>query len=251
MLKPCRPLPDNPLRSGNHLPRLGFRRLPLSRRHNGLMTSRHHFRGMKAKSFGVKVDDFSIGLRLLAIFGLGVSILLVAVGQFWVGALGNISPVSIGAVCGLYVLADRRFEKDGVSRGQSIILAVLFANAFVQSFEVIYHFTFPVYLNYLKPPFLNGDDIRYLALEGVMLLPALLVRKHLRFGFLSTLLISFFAFGWVLWVLYGFPQYFAEGLFYPQILPASDPYHLSLLLNFGLKAILALFFASLLQRRIS
>jgi hypothetical protein len=51
----------------------------------------------------------------------------------------------------------------------------------------------------------------------------------------------------VTWILYGFPQYYYSGYAFPQILTTSDPYNLSLWLNFGSKALLAALFVSLLE----
>ncbi len=130
---------------------------------------------------------------------------------------------------------------------ESIVLAILFVNVFLQTYELIYHFTFPVYLNYFRLPFLNGDAIRYIVLEVIMLLPLLLVMKNLKMRRLSLMFVFIFAIVWAEWILCGFPQYFSVGYFYPVFLPAVDPYHLSLYLNFGSKVVLACFFASLLQ----
>ncbi len=143
-----------------------------------------------------------------------------------------------------------RLEADRVGRGQSIVLAILFANVFVQSNEVVYHFTFPVYLNYFKAPFFNGDDARYLAMEVPMLVPVVLVWRHLRFGYLSAVLLLSFVMTWGGWVLFGFPQYFVGSMYYPQVLTTTDSYHLSLALNFLSKTLLVLLFASVAQRRI-
>jgi hypothetical protein len=190
-------------------------------------------------------------LRAMAIIGLGIAILFIALGQLWIYPLGRVSPITVGAVCGLYFLMDRRLEKDGVSRGQAIVLAILFANVFAQSFEMVYRFSFPIYLNYFKPPFLDGDGVKYLAMESIMLLPILLVRRHLRFGAISAILGSSFVMVWAVWILYGYPQYYALTYYYPQIIFSNDPFHLSLWINFGSKTILALFFASIIQRRTS
>ncbi len=187
-------------------------------------------------------------LRLAAWLTLVASAILVALGQLWLAVIENTSPVSTGAVSGLYLLMDSRLRKDGVNQGESIILSILFANVFAQTFELIYHFTFPVYLNYFHPPFLTGDSIRYLALEGTMLLPILLLRKHLRFGVLSAGLLSCFVASWAVWILYGFPQYFTDVFYFPRLLSSQDPFHLSLWLNYGSKAILALFFGSVVWR---
>ncbi len=186
--------------------------------------------------------------RPLALLGLVASIVLVLAGKLWVSALGGVSAVSLGCVCGLYYLMCSRLRQDGMGRGQSMVLAVLFANVFAQTYEVVYHFTFPVYFNYFSPPFFSGADVRFAALEAVVMMPVFLVRRHLRFGRLSALLLLLFAGIWSVWILYGFPQYFAVGTFYPRVLSSADPYHLSLLLNFGSKTVLALLFGSLVHR---
>lgn len=187
----------------------------------------------------------SCALCVAAAAAFAISVILVALGQFWIATIGNVSPVTVASVSGLYLLMNSRLRRDGVSAGLSIVLSILFANVFAQTFEVIYHFTFPVYLNYFRAPYLNGDDIRYLGLEGTMLLPVLLVRRTLRFGKVSAGLLLCFAVTWGIWILYGFPQYFATATYYPQVLRSSDPFHLSLILNFGSKAMLAAFFGSL------
>ena len=181
----------------------------------------------------------------MAFIALATSVGLAVLGQYWIAALGNISPFSTGAISGLYLLTESRLRRDGVSAGESIILSILFANVFAQTFEIVYHFTFPVYLNYFRPPFFDGSDVRYLVLEGVMLVPVFLVKRHLRFGALSAGLLTCFLVAWTTWVLFGFPQYFTGSFYFPRFFVASDPYLLSLYLNFGSKTILALFFASL------
>jgi hypothetical protein len=190
----------------------------------------------------------STALRVLAALGLAASIVLVAGGRLWIGALGDISTFSVGSVCFLYLLMETRLEKDSVGVGQSIVLAVLYANVFAQTYEVLYHFTFPVYLDYFKPPYLDGADLRYLALEGVMLAPVVLVKKQIRLGVASLALALAFAVVWAVWIMYGYPQYFTTDLFYQQTLAAKGNLRdLSLILNFGSKVILALFFGSLIR----
>ena len=190
----------------------------------------------------------STALRVIAALGLAASIALVAGDHLWIGSLGDISTFSVGSMCLLYLLMETRLERDSVGVAQSIVLAVLYANVFAQTYEVLYHFTFPVYLNYLKPPFLDGADLRYLALEGVMLAPIVLVLKQLRLGRASLVLAASFALVWAVWVMYGYPQYFTTDLFYQQALAIKGNLRdLSLVLNFGSKTILALFFGSLVR----
>jgi hypothetical protein len=94
---------------------------------------------------------------------------------------------------------------------------------------------------------LNGEGIRYLLIEFLAICPIILMRKHLSFKKWTQALIIFFAAVWIVWILYGFPQYFVEGYFYPTILRTGNPFSLALTLNFGSKIILAMFFISLLD----
>ena len=129
----------------------------------------------------------------------------------------------------------------------AVIFSILFCNAFLQSYELIYHFSYPVYFNYFMPPFLTGNDIRYLVLGFLPILPVFLMRKHLSFKKTSLVTLTVFVVIWVVWIMYGFPQYFSDEYFYPRILRTDDPYTLSMVLNFGSKVVLASFFTSLLK----
>jgi len=169
-------------------------------------------------------------------------------GDIWLIPLGGMSSVSLAAVSGLFLLMEFRLSRKGVPLGQAIVMAVLFANAFLQTYEIIYHFTFPVYLNYFRFPFLNGEDIRFLVLDGVMLLPLVLMKNYLSLTRLTWALLVPFLLLWSTWILYGFPQYFAEGYYFPRLLETSDPFRTSLYLNFGSKALLASLFASFLWK---
>ena len=191
------------------------------------------------------VDVLSFGFRLAAAAGLVLSAVLVVLGQLWIAPLGGLSAISFGGACALSLIVYESLEHD-TGKGECIVLGILFANVCLQTYEVVYHFAFPVYFNYFKPPFFVADDARYLAFEGVMLLPVFLVRKRLRFGPVSKILLASFAATFALWILFGFPQYFVEGYYYPTVLSTPDPFRLSLLLDFGSKAILVFFFASLL-----
>jgi hypothetical protein len=179
--------------------------------------------------------------------GLAMGIFLTIEGDLWIDPLGGMSSVSLAGASGLYLLTELHLSRMGTPIGQAIVLAILFANAFLQAYEIIYHFTFPVYLNYFRFPFLNGDGIRFLFLDGIMLLPLILIKKYLSATRLTWLLLVLFLLVWGAWILYGFPQYFSQGYYFPRLLEASDPFHTSLYLNFGSKALLACFFASFLQ----
>ena|SRR5579875_767123 len=127
----------------------------------------------------------------------------------------------------------------------SIIFAILFAFAFLESYELIYHFTFPIYWNYFRYPFISGSDIEFILTAGIALLPLVIVRDQLSLKVSSFIFLSIFVVMWCVWVLYGFPQYFSSLYFYPTIFKTNDPWDTSLLYNFGSKVVLSLFFLTL------
>jgi hypothetical protein len=184
---------------------------------------------------------------VVALLALLYSLYLILVENFWIAALGGVSPFAVGAASVLYLLAQFQFAKGGRSWVDSVVLGALFSNAFLQTYEILYHFTFPIYT--LTFPFLAGADVKFLVVELSMVLPLLLVRKELSFRRTSAIPLGAFLLVWVIWILYGFPQYFSSGFFIPPLLHTSDPFHLSLALNYGSKVILAVFYAALLGIR--
>jgi len=168
-------------------------------------------------------------------------------GQLWVVSLGSVSSISVGSVSVIYVLSQYRFRGVGYTEIKSVVLAVLFANAFLQVYELIYGLTWALSAVVNDPPTVTGTDVRMFLLWIIMISPILLVHEHLRFKRTSAFLLGLTAVVWVVWILYGFPQYYLSGYFFPQVLKTSDPFHLSLWLNFGSKALLAVFFVSLLE----
>jgi hypothetical protein len=183
------------------------------------------------------------------------SLILIARGQIWVVQVGSVSAVSIGSVSAIYVVSQYRFRSVGYADLSSLVLGVLFANAFLQCYEIVYSLTWDLSgvvkavggFAYDPPSSFTGTDLRMLLLWLVMASPLLLVRQHLRFSALSAVLLSLTGVVWLVWVLYGFPQYYLTGYFFPQVLKTADPYGLSLWLNFGSKALMAAFFVSVLE----
>jgi hypothetical protein len=168
-------------------------------------------------------------------------------GQIWVGPLGGVSSISLASISVLYALGQHRFRTVGFSETKSIVLGVLFANAFLQCYELAYGLTWGLSALTYDPPTITGTDLRTFLLWLIMISPIVLVHDYIRVRWTSAVLLSFTGAVWVLWVLYGFPQYYLTGYFFPQVLKTSDPFHLSLWLNFGSKALLAAFFASMLE----
>ena len=174
------------------------------------------------------------------------SLVLTLEGQIWVVQIGSVSSISLASISVIYAVSQYRFMSGGYSKAESIVLGALFANAFLQCYEVAYGLTWALSALIADPP-LTGTEVRTFLLWLVMISPIILVRKNLRFTRASAALLSATAVVWAAWILYGFPQYYLSGYFFPQVLKTSDPYHLSLWLNFGSKALLAAFFLSLLE----
>jgi len=187
------------------------------------------------------------GARIGALLALVYSLSQIFTQQFWIAPLGGVSPFSLGSASILYILSQYQFARDGRGRGESMVLGALFANAFLQAYEIIFHFTFPLYS--LRPPFVQGVDVKFFIVEVSMLLPLLLMRKDLTFKKTGIYALGLFIASMLIWVLFGFPQYYAEGYFYPPVLHTDDPYHLALAFNYGSKLILAAFFGTLLKLR--
>jgi len=188
-----------------------------------------------------------LGSYVAASFALLASLVWTLEGQLWVAQIGDVSSISVGSVSVIYVLSQYRFKSVGYTEMKSIVLGVLFANAFLQCYELIYGLTFSLSAIVRDPPALTGTDVRTFLLWLIMISPILLVHEHLRFKWTSAALLSLTGAVWVVWILYGFPQYYYSGYAFAQVLKTSDPFHLSLWLNFGSKALLAVFFVSLLE----
>lgn len=163
-------------------------------------------------------------------------------------SLGYISSVSLGSVGALFILSEYSFSKGGdMSKLDAIVFAILFCGSFLWIYEVIYHFSFPPDLSSNEITQL-GNGARYLATAALPIFPILLLRKRLALTRISAVLGVVFALMWILWFLYGFPQYYMNHLVYsPSILKNTDPWHTSLFFNFGSKTVLAVFFASILK----
>ena len=190
---------------------------------------------------------FVLGSYVAALLAFAAALVLTAEGRLWVGPLGDVSSISVGSVAVIYALSQYRFKCAGYSEMKSVVLGVLLANAFLQCYELVYGLTFGLSAALGDPPTLTGTDVRTFILWLIMISPILLVHENLRFKRTSAALLFLFGAVWVVWILYGYPQYYYSGYAFAQVLKTSDPFHLSLWLNFGSKALLAVFFVSLLE----
>ena len=188
-----------------------------------------------------------LGSYFAALLAFGISLVLTFEGQLWVVPLGDVSSISVGSVAVIYALSQYRFKSAGCTEMKSIVLGVLFANAFLQCYELVYGLTFSLSAVLNDPIAVTGTDVRTFLLWLIMISPILLVHENLRFRWTSAILLSLLGAVWVVWILYGFPQYYYSGYAFVQVLNTTDPFHLSLWLNFGSKVLMAVLFVSLLE----
>ncbi|HUK74733.1 MAG TPA: hypothetical protein VLU99_02990, partial [Nitrososphaerales archaeon] len=171
---------------------------------------------------------FVIGSYFAALLAFAAALVLTGEGRLWVGPLGDVSSISVGSVAVIYALSQYRFRGAGYTEMKSVVLAVLFANAFLQCYELIYGLTFSLSAALGDPPTLTGTDVRTFILWLIMISPILLVHEELRFKRSGAALLLLFGAVWVVWILYGYPQYYYSGYAFAQVLKTSDPFHLSL-----------------------
>lgn len=197
--------------------------------------------------FGRLVHPFVVVSYFASLLTFLAALVLTFQGRLWVGPLGDVSSVSVGSVAVIYAVGQYRFRAGGYSEVKSVVLGVLFANVFLQCYEVVYGLTFGLSAALGDPPTLTGTDVRTFILWLIMIAPIVIVHENLRLKRTGAALFALFAAIWSVWILYGFPQYYYSGYAFQQFLTTSDPFHLSLWLNFGSKAVLAVFFFSLLE----
>jgi len=184
---------------------------------------------------------------LLAVGALVAAVALTIEGQFLVGPLGYVSSISLGSVAAIYALGQYRFQDSGYPSAKSVVLALLFANAFLQSYELVYGLTFGLGYFMTGHIVVTGPELRSFLLWAVLISPVVLVRETLRPTSASWFLLLLAVSIWFVWILYGYPQYYLSSYAFARVLTTSDPYQTSLWLNFGSKVVIALFFISLLE----
>ena len=108
-------------------------------------------------------------------------------------------------------------------------------------YELIFHYSFPVYLNYFRPPFIDLSDLRTGITLGISAILIVVGHKYLRIRGNYPLLISALIFVglWIFWLGIGFPQKFSEELFFPRFLPIDNAQNLAWSLNILTKIVLA------------
>ncbi len=129
-------------------------------------------------------------------------------------------------------------------------IMILFCSVF--GWEAIYHYAFPVYLNYFKYPFINIHENNTYLFVGILLTvfvvyqfkqEAFCINKYVKICFI--LFSVLFAF----WILNGFPQFFKLGIvYYPEIfnIGLKNSYLGILFLNYLDKVLFSLVFIFIL-----
>src|SRR5271169_5405971 len=160
---------------------------------------------------------FVLGSYVAALLAFAAALVLTFEGKLWVSPLGDVSSISVGSVSVIYALSQYRFRVAGYSEMKSVVLGVLFANAFLQCYELAYGLTFGLSAALGDPPTLSGTDVRTFVLWLIMISPILLVHEHLRFKKTTAALLLLTGAVWVVWILYGFPQYYYSGYAFAQV----------------------------------
>ena len=141
------------------------------------------------------------------------------------------------------------FEARTGGSALGVLLSFIMVAMAILSFEAIYHLTFPIYLNYFKPPYVVPGDLPYFVLLAALVMSFIMLRvlKYISFNRTAITLAAIFTILWAVWILAGFPQYFYLGKAYYN--PAignwlESSYYGILLLNFAAKTVFMLIFVS-------
>jgi len=210
----------------------------------------------KESRSSILLNGVELFFRLVALLCLLYSFYLLAFREdFWVTLLGSISSVTLWCVGAIILTSEYYFSKyQKMGAINSMVFSILFAASFVWAYEIIYYISFPMTIDLASASVAItqiGNSLRQVAIAAIYLLPLVLLRKKLAFGRTSFAVLSIFSAMWILWILCGFPQYYLADYLtssiWPKILVVSNPYNTSLILNFGSKAVLGVFFISLLR----
>jgi hypothetical protein len=176
-------------------------------------------------------------LAMIAAAGLGL------LGYFWL-PLDRISVFTVFSICVIFLAAESRLTRSRIyTKVQSVLLAVLYANSFVWTYEILYYYTFPGDWGFAS----LGDE----AIIFVQLIPILILGRHLnltgRIAMISGLaLLSL----WILWIASGFTQFWHLAPFYSQVyVHLPNVYWDSFAINYASKLALAGVFVGLILPR--
>ena len=220
------------------------------------MTSRHKNKLVMSDSTSKKLYKL---LKTLGFVLILVGVITLLSGNFLVpinffkGSLSFLDfPSSIAIIMAGFVFigALSNFEHKTNYRVRGIILSILMVFLSIFSFEVIYHFSFPVYLNYFKFPYIGLSSWNFVIITLILgiSLSILKIKNYILLDKTAKILIVLFILIWSFWILNGFPQYFKLGTtYYPTIINIGiqNSYIEILLINFISKIIFMLIFVAI------
>lgn len=157
------------------------------------------------------------------------------------------SAFSLLSISSIYIASVRNVER-ALGSYRAIVYSVLYCVAFLFTYEILYHFTWPIYLDYFHYPYgIELVNLEYFAWYlPLVVIPLYLMRRYVRSTWFSLGFASAFGVFWTAWILIGFPQYFTVGtLYYSPFVSITDYRNTSLFLNYGSKLVLAGLFISL------
>jgi hypothetical protein len=186
-------------------------------------------------------------VRILAILGLIGSLGLGLSGRYWLPAWltdaetpTGMSIFTLASLCLIILFTEFRLTNLGIyNKFQSIILSFLYANAFVWTYELIYHYSFPADLTIQSLP--------SMILVVVQILPAFVLARYM--GLRNKIGIIFgiaFCLLWVVWIITGFTQFWHLAHYTHQFFVLPNVYWGSFALNYGTKLSLAGIFIGLI-----
>ena len=181
---------------------------------------------------------------LLVIFSAYATFLILR-GESWTSFFGAESS-SVIFFSIVYLGAGILLAKREVPDVETFSIALATTLSAIWLYELIYHYSFPVYFNYFKFPFFDFNDTNTLLLEGATSLLVLVGYKYFRVkgNYYFWGLVSLFCILYGIWILMGFTQ--TSGTSYlPQYIHVNDPVLVGYILNRSSKLVLCLSWISL------
>ncbi len=173
----------------------------------------------------------AVASSLLFMISLYYSIRLLG-GAFWSETLRT-NVFTIVSYSGVFVFVALILLRRGLGDVEAFSISVSTTLSSMWFFELIYHYSFPIYLNYFRFPFFELADVRTLILDGSMVSLILVGYKYLKIRRNYFFLVSFclFILCYSFWLLIGFPQVWAGEFYLPKMLDVANPFQLSQISN--------------------
>lgn len=134
----------------------------------------------------------------------------------------------------------------GATKVDSGLIALTSTLSFIWLYEIIYHYSFWVYWNYSKPPYIFEDGNYYFLLVFTPIVLCIFTGyRYISLNPIALISLVFFLSTWLIWVMIGFPQVSFPGNLYPFgsiYISVSNPDDWSYPLNALTKYFLGLFY---------